>query len=657
MITQDNISANTPMGGALVAGGATFRVWAPRATAVYLNGTFGGQRFNTQTPDRLLVNNGTGYWTGFQAGAQEGDLYQIYVTGTGSSGNKRDPYARELAMDAPFPASSSILRNANAYPWHDASFVTPDFSNMIVYQIHIGTYAISTPGVAATFLDVIGKIPYLVSLGINVLQPLPVDEMEDNPNMGYSGADLFSPDFPYVVTDPTALAGYVTAINGLLQDKGQAPIAAADIQSGHAQLQCLVDLCHVYGIAVTFDVVYNHAGEFSIDNVLDDNCIYYFDRMPDVNNNNDSLYFTDQDRGTGGLSFALWNNGVSQFLIDNAAYYLNELHADGFRYDEISSLLSMNKDSGWTFCCNLTDTLRYIHPRLLQNAEYWPGEFGDYPQPWTSIVTPVASGGAGFDVVQHDALRAAVRGVLQSAAAGQQAAVSMERLAAGLYPSGFSHGWQAVTCVENHDRVYVGRDPRIPALSDSSNHRSWYARSRSRFATGMLLTAPGIPQLFMGQEFLEDKQWNEVPSGADLIWWGGLAAGADAAMVNHLRFTQDLIRLRWNQPALRGDNVNAFHIHDSNRVIAFQRWLEGAGQDVIVVATLAEATWYNYAIGFPYGGQWNEVFNSDVYDNWVNPIVAGNGGGIDASGPPMHGFPASAAITIPANGFVVFAQA
>jgi 1,4-alpha-glucan branching enzyme len=657
MITQQSISASTPMGGTLVPGGATFRVWAPRATAVYLNGTFGGQPFAGQTPDRLLENDGNGYWAGFQAGAQEGDLYQIYVTGTGSSGIKRDPYARELATDAPFPASSSILRNGNAYPWHDASFVTPDFSNMIVYQIHIGTYAISTAGVAATFLDVIGKIPYLVSLGINVLQPLPVDEMEANPNMGYSGADYFSPDFPYVVTDQNALAGYLATINGLLQTKGQPPIGLQDITSGHAQLQAMVDLFHVYGIAVTFDVVYNHAGGFTVNGTLDDNCIYYFDRVPDVGNNNDSLYFTDQDRGTGGLAFALWNNDVSQFLVNNASYYLNEFHADGFRYDEISILLSTNKDSGWTFCGDLTDTLRYIHPRLLQNAEYWPFEFSDYPKPWTSIVTPVASGGAGFDVVQHDALRGAVRGVLQSASQGQQAAVSMDSLAAALYPPGFSNGWQAVTCVENHDVVYAGRNPRIPALSDSSNHRSWYARSRSRFATGILLTSPGIPQLFMGQEFLEDKQWNEFPGGTNLIWWGGLDNGTDPAMVNHLRFTQDLIQLRWNYPALRGDNVNAFHVHDQNRVIAFQRWLEGSGQDVIVVATLAEDTWYNYAIGFPYGGQWNEVFNSDVYDNWVNPIVAGNGGGIFASGPPMHGFPTSAAITIPANGFVVFAQA
>src|SRR5208337_5147385 len=100
-------------------------------------------------------------------------------------------------------------------------------------------------------------------------------------------------------------------------------------------------------------------------------------------------------------------------------------------------------------------------------------------------------------------------------------------------------------------------------LADGSNHRSWYARSRSRFATGLLLAAPGIPQIFMGQEFLEDKQWREDPAAsANLIWWGGLNAGTDPAMVNHLRFTQDLIRLRWNQPALRGDNVNAFYVND-----------------------------------------------------------------------------------------------
>jgi 1,4-alpha-glucan branching enzyme len=81
------------------------------------------------------------------------------------------------------------------------------------------------------------------------------------------------------------------------------------------------------------------------------------------------------------------------------------------------------------------------------------------------------------------------------------------------------------------------------------------------------------------------------------------------------------------------------------------------GQDVVVVATLAESTWWSYEIGFPSAGRWTEVFNSDVYDHWVNPMVAGNGGGVTADGPGMQGMPASATVVIPANGMVVFVRA
>jgi len=652
MISQQNISPSTPMGANLVAGGgATFRVWAPRATAVYLNGVFAGAPLTGPTDALLLAKDANGYWAGYLAIAGEGDLYHFWVVGTGSSGFKRDPYARELALDAAFPKCSCIIRAAAAYPWHDAAFVTPDFSNMIVYQAHVGTFAIQTPGTASTFLDVVGKIPYLVSLGVNVLQPLPIDEAESDPSLGYDGSDFFSPDFPYVVTDTAALTGYLATINGLLGQKGLAPIGPGDIQSGPAQLKVLVDLCHVHGIAVVFDVVYNHAGGFG----NDDQCLYYFDRVPNVGNNNDSLYFTDQDRGTGGLSFALWNNDVRQFLINNALAYVNEFHADGFRYDEISALLSMNRDSGWSFCRDLTSTLLFLKPRLLHNAEFWPNEFQDYPKSRESIVTSVANGGAGFSAMQHDGLRSAVRGAVTSASFGQGARIDFDSVAANLYPAGLPHAWQAVTCVENHDIVKDGQSQRIPALADSSNPRSWYASSRSRFATGLLLTAPGIPQLFMGQEFLEEKQWSPDPKSANLLEWDGLNNGSDKKMGDFHRFVTDLIRLRWTQPALRADNVHPFYVHNDNRVIAYHRWLD-SGFDVIVAATLAESTWYNYGIGFPYGGRWAEIFNSDVYENWVNPAVAGNGGGIEASGPPLHGFGFSAGIVIPANGFVVFAR-
>ena len=441
MLSQQHISPQTPTGATLLADGATFRVWAPQAGAVYLHGIFGGQVFDQLTDDRLLQKDERGYWTGYQDGARDGDRYRFWVQGAGSSGYKRDPCARELDPVG-FPNCFNVLRAGDGFPWHDQDFVTPDFSDMIVYQLHVGTFAIRKPGVASNFLDVALKIPYLADLGINVLQPLPVDEQEANPNMGYSGADLFSPDFPYIAVENLPL--YLTKLNELYAAKHQSAISFADIQSGPGQLRALVDLCHLSGIAVVFDVVYNHAGGFSVNGQLDDNCLYYMDRRINRGNNNDSLYFTDQDRGTGGLAFALWNDDASKFLIDNARYYLEELHADGFRYDEISTLISTNQGSGWEFCRALTSNLRGFRNRILQNAEFWAGRFSDIPASALPVVAPAEAGGMGFDVVQHDYLRNVLRGAVGAASAGANASVSMSAITAALYPPAFDHAWRAV---------------------------------------------------------------------------------------------------------------------------------------------------------------------------------------------------------------------
>jgi 1,4-alpha-glucan branching enzyme len=636
------------MGATLVSGGAIFKVWAPLAQAVYINGSFGGvSKWGKATdPDMLLTKNGAGYWTGFLANVSDGDAYKYYVIGTGSSGYKRDPYARELTPSATFPNGvNCVVRSTDSYPWHDQSFVTPDYSNLIVYQIHIGTYAPATFPQYGTYLDVIVKIPYLVALGINLLQPLPVTECEENPNMGYEGADLFSPDSLYTVSDPVALADYLATINGLLAAKNCPPLTIKQIGTQANQLKAMVDLCHLYGIAVAFDVVYNHAGGFN----GDDEAIYFWDRQGNTSDNNNSLFFVNQGVA-GGLSFALWKQEVAQFLFDNATFFLNEFHVDGFRYDEISMLLQNNQTTGWAFCQNLTNTVRFVKDRALENAEYWPSE---YSASVPSIVQAASQNGAGFDTVQHDALRSAIRSAVQAAAGGQSSYVSMDAINASLYPPGLPQAWNAVPCIENHDTVYVGRQNRIPALADGSNSQSFYARSRAKVASGLLLAAPGIPQLFMGQEFLEDKQWSEKPGGSNLIYWGGLSSG-NKAMCDQLRFTQDFIRLRWLQPALRGQSINPFYSNNIDRILAFHRWIDAQGRDVVVVASLNDAPFYGYQLGFPRYGTWVELFNSDVYDNWVNPLLVGNNGAVFAGGGPMHGLPNSASVTIPPRAILVF---
>jgi 1,4-alpha-glucan branching enzyme len=136
--------------------------------------------------------------------------------------------------------------------------------------------------------------------------------------------------------------------------------------------------------------------------------------------------------------------------------------------------------------------------------------------------------------------------------------VDLSALRGGLErPDGVQKAWQVYNYIENHDLILDAeggdhRSPRIPRLADSTNPRSAYARSRSRVASGLLLTAPGVPALFMGQEFLEDKLWSDNPKAENvLIWWEGME-GADAAMRGFHAFMRELIWLRRRHPALRG---------------------------------------------------------------------------------------------------------
>jgi 1,4-alpha-glucan branching enzyme len=655
-VSDERPDNDTPMGANLApGGGATFRVWAPNALEVHIRlartgDVIGkrGDKFQPSDRTRLHAADG-GYFMGCVPKVREGDHYRFYIVQR-KQPYKRDPYARELEF-YDWPNVDCIVRSAQTYPWHDEAFRTPSYHNGIIYQFHFGTWYDAggegverRPSRVCKFLDAIDRIPYLSELGVTFLQPLPIAEFRTPRALGYNGTDMFSPEMDYGV-EPQDLDPYLARVNELLAAKRQPPMTRKQLEPQVNQLKAFVDLCHLYGMGVLFDVVYNHAGGFGDD----DQSLFFFDQ-DNTGNNNDSLYFTSQGMA-GGLAFAFWKREVRQFLIDNAKFFVEEYHGDGFRYDEVSAI---DRFGGWEFCQDLSGTVRYVKPDALQIAEFWNDE-----QFWATRST--SDGGAGFDSVLFPGMRQAMRETLQEAASGRDSHVSFHRVRDALWrPEGFGASWQTVQHLENHDRQRVqntnDREPRVPALCDSSDPRSWYARSRSRVANGILLTAPGIPMLFMGQEFLEDKYWTDDPEHhpGNLLWWDGLEQ--DGAMQDHLRFTRELIRLRHRHPALRSESINPFYVHDVNRVLAFHRWLEGVGRDVVVVASLNESTFYAYDLGFPQHGHWHEVFNSDVYDNWVNPQTSGNGGSVFADGGPRDGMPFSASITIPANGLLVFAR-
>ncbi len=656
--SQEHITPQTPMGANLVAGGATFRVWAPTADDVYVV----LRDFDQSQPGHWTPNEGDklrryadGRWAGFFPGVADGSPYRFWTVGPAGQGFKRDPYARELELCG-YPGCSCIVRAPNTYPWHDAGFRPPPFHDLIIYQLHIGVfYAVDEsgqdirPGRVSKFLDVLGRLEYLVELGVNAIQPLPVVEWQGEHSRGYNGTDMFSPEMDYAVA-PEDLGPYVRRVNALLAKKGQPALAEEDLRGQVNQLKALVDLCHLYGLAVLLDVVYNHAG-----GNFDDQSLRFFCRPWNRQWWDEDAHFLGGSGWAGGRIFAFGKPEVRQFLIDNAKMFVEDYHVDGFRYDEARVI---HNNGGWELCQQLTDTLRFLKPSFINIAEYWNDER------WLAVWRP--PGGLGFDAALHDGLRERIREVIGAAASGAAAYVNLDSLRDALRPpERFPAAWQAVQHVENHDLVDGDhapdeQKPRIPALAHEADRRDWYARSRSRVATGLVLTAPGIPMLFMGQEFLEDKPWHNNPERTDLLlFWDGLRS--DKAMQDFHRFSRELLWLRRRHPALRGEGVNPYCVHSDNRVLAFQRWIEGVGRDVVVVASLAESTWWRYELGFPQAGHWHEVFNSDAYDSLpsgggYNPWTAGNAAGVDANGPPLHGMPCSATLVIPANGLVVFAR-
>jgi 1,4-alpha-glucan branching enzyme len=87
------------------------------------------------------------------------------------------------------------------------------------------------------------------------------------------------------------------------------------------------------------------------------------------------------------------------------------------------------------------------------------------------------------------------------------------------------------------------------------------------------------------------------------------------------------------------------------------RWIEGDGLDVVVIANLAEQPKHGYEIGLPFAGDWLELLNSDVYDNFPNPAPVGNGGHVLSWNDQLDGFSARAAVTLPANGVIILSPA
>lgn len=644
------------LGAHLTSEGAGFRIWAPSAKDVYLmlsdpsSSKSSEQDRHTRPGDECRLIKDGEYFTGFVRGARDGYIYRYWIVGPAGEGPKRDPRARELEWEG-YPDCDCILRDPAAFPWAASSYEKKRPEQLVLYQLHVGTFICNNPSGAdmratrvGRFLDVLDLFEHLVELHVTGVQLLPIVEWQTTRSLGYNGTDIYSPEMDHFVPK-SELPRYVALLNRLRNALQVPPIDASLLEGGCNQLKVLIDLFHLYGIAVFFDVVYNHLG-----GSFDDQSIYRID-FYGTENKPGGPYF--QNAGwAGGLVLDYQPAEVRQFLVENAQAMVDEYRIDGIRYDEVTVI---DEHGGWGFCQQLTQALAQTSPDVLNVAEYWRGD-----KSW--IIRPTASGGAGFGAAWLDTERDAIRDAIGAAAQGRSAYVNMTRVGAMLAPT-FGDApdqfWRAVHYIENHDLHKAGNDdrkPRVAKLADWNNSRSWVGRSRSRVANAMLLTSPGIPMVFMGQEILEGRYWSDNPGYYTdaLVHWQDLPLEPERQA--HLRFMKALIALRRERVGLTGRYSRAYQIHDIDRVLVLLRGTGNPDDDIVVVFSLNESTLNAYQIGMPAGGTWYEIFNGDAYDADSSHGIVGNGGAIDASGPGRNGMPASATITIPANGVLIFAR-
>jgi len=572
----DRPIARPGMGTILFPGGAAFRVWAPFAAQVSVSGDF--NQWNPAA--NPLDSEGNGCWYGEVIGAQIGQQYEFVIVHEGRQlPGRKNPYASEVVNSA----GHAIIHDPN-FDWTGDAFTMPAWNELVVYEMHVGSFNDPTAGNPGTFDEIALKLPYLRDLGINAVEVMPVSEFAMDYSWGYNPAQ---------------------------------PFAVESALGGPQGLYRFIKAAHAQGIAVILDVVYNHFGPGDLD-------LWQFDGWCDSDHEG-GIYFYDNIRAQtpwGGTRPDYGRPEVRQYLRENAAFWLNKYRADGLRFDSVVHIRNWrgNNDpatdlpDGWRLLQTINDDVRASQPQKITIAEDLQNNA------W--ITKDTAWGGAGFGS-QWDA------GFVHPIRAAIITADDVDR-DLGAVRNALVHNYngnmtQRVIYTESHDEVANGHS-RVPEEIWPGNAGSWFARKRSTLGAALVFTAPGIPMIFQGQEFLEDGYFQDnVP-----LDWANLTTYAG---INTLY--RDLIRLRRNwfsqTRGLTGPHINVHHVNNTDKVIAFHRWDSGGpGDDVIVVANFANRTWYSYDVGFPNRGLWRVRFNSDWqgysadfgnqagYDTWAD---------------------------------------
>ncbi|MCW2306276.1 1,4-alpha-glucan branching protein GlgB [Rhodobium gokarnense] len=592
--------------------GTVFAVWAPNARRVSVVGDFNywdGRRHMMRQRGR------SGIYEIFVPGIGAGTTYKYEIKGPGGSilPLKADPVG--FGAEHP-PYTASIVREVGTRTWEDADWMeSREARNSVtapisIYEVHLGSWRKAGPESRfLTYRELADTlIPYAKDMGFTHLELLPVSEFPFDGSWGYQPVGLYAP----------------TSRFGTLED-----------------FEFFVETCHEAGLGLILDWV---PGHFPADahglNQFDGTHLY--DHM-------------DPRRGFHpDWNTLIYNYGrpeVSNFLIANALYWLEQFHIDGLRVDAVASMLYLDysrKEGEWLpniyggnhnleaidFLKRMNEVSYGRNPGIMTVAEESTS--------WSGVSRPTDGGGLGFGFKWN-------MGWMNDTLAYMGREPIHRRFHHNQMTFGMMYAYSENFVLPlSHDEVVHGKGSLIGRMPGDD----WQKFANLRAYFGFMWTQPGKKLLFMGGEFAQWAEWNHNES---LDWH--LLEWAPHRGVQSL--VRDLNRMYREHPTLhvRDCEPGGFEWLEANAdaesIFAYLRLGNAGDRPVAVVSNFTPVPRENYRLGLPQPGRWREIMNTDAADYGGSGM--GNQGAVvadDSVG--WHNRPCSALITVPPLSTVIF---
>lgn len=440
-------------------GEAQVLVWAPKAKKVKLQFGMGGKALD-------LEQRAYGFWTLQTRALWPGDRYGFLLDGKG-------PFPDPATLHQPEGVHGlSEACDLQKFEWTDQGWENPAMKDYMIYELHTGTF---TP--EGTFAAMERKLDYLVQLGMNAIEIIPVSQFAGDRNWGYDGV------FPYSVQESYGASG------------AAAPEA----------LQRLVNACHQKGIAVILDMVYNHLGP-------EGNILGHFGH-----------YFTDKYHTPWGDAINFddaWSDAVRHYFVQNALMWFRDFHIDALRLDAVHAIKDFSPVHILQEIRQQVDVLS----RQTGKAHYLIVEM-DLND--TRFIKPIEAGGYGMHAQWSDEFHHALRvssgqersgyysdfeGVVSLGKAFRDAYVfdgiysDHRKRKFGMKADGIP-GHQFIVFSQNHD--HIGNR----MLGERTSQLVSF--EMQKLMAGTVFVSPFIPLLFMGEEWAEPNPFQYFVSHTD----------------------------------------------------------------------------------------------------------------------------------------------